>query len=65
VSLANVTPQGAFAQMNAGAAIVLEHRFFGQSNPLPQMNVQTLAVHNVAQAIEDLVYFAQNDVLPM
>ena len=65
VSLTNRTLQGAFAQTNSGAAIVLEHRFFGQSDPFPQMNVQTLAVHNVAQAIEDLVYFAQNVVLPM
>ncbi|KIM46744.1 hypothetical protein M413DRAFT_440323 [Hebeloma cylindrosporum] len=64
-SLTNATLQGAFAQTNAGATIVLEHRFFGQSNPFPQMNVQTLAVHNVAQAIEDLAYFAQNVILPM
>lgn len=45
--------------------MILEHRFFGDSNPLPDLSVQSLRVHTVQQAIDDLVYFAQNVHLPM
>ena len=43
-----------------GAVITIEHRFFGESNPYPDLLPEHLTVHTISQAIEDLVYFAQN-----
>jgi hypothetical protein len=60
----NRTINGVLAQQAHGSAIVLEHRFFGESNPYPNLNVESLRYHTVAQAIEDNVYFARNVVLP-
>jgi hypothetical protein len=62
--LTNRTLTGVLAQQARGSAIVLEHRFFGESNPYPNLNIESLRYHTVAQAIEDNVYFAQNVVLP-
>ena len=56
---------GAIAQAVNGSTVLLEHRFFGQSNPYPDLSVQSLQVHTVQQAIEDLAYFAKNVKLPM
>ena len=44
---------------------MLEHRFYGQSNPYPDLSVESLRVHTIQQAIEDLQYFAENVALPM
>jgi hypothetical protein len=55
---------GLIAQPNHGATIVLEHRFFGLSNPYPDLSSSSLAVHTIDQAIEDLAYFATNVHLP-
>ena len=44
---------------------MLEHRFFGESNPYDDLSVQSFRVHNVQQAVADLAYFAQNVQLPM
>ena len=52
------------AQALKGSTIVIEHRFFGESNPYNNLSVASLQVHTIAQAIEDLAYFAQNVVLP-
>ncbi|KAF8903046.1 peptidase S28 [Mucidula mucida] len=60
----NSTINGVLAQQYHGSAIVLEHRFFGESNPYPNLNADSLKLHTIAQAIEDNVYFAQNVVLP-
>ncbi|KAK0220796.1 serine carboxypeptidase S28-domain-containing protein [Armillaria nabsnona] len=60
----NSTINGVIAQKYSGAAIVLEHRFFGESNPYPNLNVTSFQYHTIAQAIEDNVYFAKNVVLP-
>ena len=43
---------------------MLEHRFYGLSNPYPNLSVQSLQVHTIQQAVDDLVYFADNVVLP-
>jgi hypothetical protein len=53
------------AQETNGATVVLEHRFYGESNPYPDLSVESLQVHTVQQAIDDLEYFANNVVLPM
>ncbi|KAJ2922949.1 hypothetical protein H1R20_g14152, partial [Candolleomyces eurysporus] len=65
VHLTNRTMVGTIAQATNGAAIVLEHRFYGQSNPYPDMTVESLQVHTIEQAMDDLVYFAQNAKLAM
>lgn len=65
VFLTNQTLSGAIAQQQNGAAIVLEHRFFGLSNPYPDLSVTSFRVHTIQQAIDDLEYFAKNVKLPM
>lgn len=63
--LTNVTLNGQIAQQQNGSTIVLEHRFYGLSNPYNNLSVASLQVHTIQQAIDDLVYFAQNVKLPM
>ncbi|TFY82703.1 hypothetical protein EWM64_g1305 [Hericium alpestre] len=63
--LTNATINGQIAQQNNGATIVLEHRFYGLSNPYPDLSAASLKYHTIQQAIEDLVYFAENVKLPM
>ncbi|KZW00377.1 hypothetical protein EXIGLDRAFT_639437 [Exidia glandulosa HHB12029] len=63
--LSNTTVNGRFAQENGGATIVLEHRFFGFSNPKPDLTDESLKLHTIDQAVDDLVYFAKNVKLPM
>ena len=53
------------AQHQSGSAIVLEHRFYGFSNPYPDLSVKSLRVHTIQQAIDDLEYFATHVHLPM
>ncbi|EIN10777.1 hypothetical protein PUNSTDRAFT_132850 [Punctularia strigosozonata HHB-11173 SS5] len=63
--LTNRTINGLIAQQSNGATIVLEHRFYGLSNPRPDLSVKSLQLHTIAQAIQDLKYFAENVDLPM
>lgn len=63
--LTNFTITGRIAQDHGGAGVVLEHRFFGPSNPKPDLSDDNLALLTIAQASEDLVYFAKNVKLPM
>ncbi|KAJ6560457.1 serine carboxypeptidase S28-domain-containing protein [Mycena capillaripes] len=63
--LTNGTINGLIAQQENGAVVVLEHRFFGLSNPRPDLTVKSLKLHTLQQAIDDLEYFANNVVLPM
>lgn len=44
---------------------MLEHRFYGLSNPKPDLSVESLRLHTIQQAIDDLEYFAQHVNLPM
>ena len=62
--LTNATINGLIAQAHSGATIVLEHRFYGLSNPLPDLSSQSLKLHTIQQAIDDLEYFAKNVKLP-
>jgi hypothetical protein len=61
----NYTISGLIAQQQNGAAIVIEHRFFGLSNPYDNLKSQSLALLTIQQAIDDLVYFAATADLPM
>ncbi|KAG6839818.1 hypothetical protein C0991_011338 [Blastosporella zonata] len=63
--LTNLTINGQIAQQQNGSAVLVEHRFYGLSNPLPDLTVESLKLHTLQQAIDDLVYFAQNVNLPM
>ncbi|KAH8094923.1 serine carboxypeptidase S28-domain-containing protein [Cristinia sonorae] len=63
--LTNKTINGQIAQQENGATIVIEHRFFGLSNPKPDLTVQSLRLHTIQQAIDDLEYFAKNVKLAM
>ena len=62
--LTNHTINGVIAQATNGSTIIIEHRFFGHSNPYPVLSTQGLQVHTIAQAVEDLAYFAKNVKLP-
>ncbi|KAG8978996.1 hypothetical protein FRC05_009206 [Tulasnella sp. 425] len=64
-SVTNSSITGYLAQLNKGAAVVLEHRFFGKSNPYPDLSETSFKVHTIEQALADVVYFAQNVHLPM
>jgi len=63
--LTNGTMNGMIAEQESGATIVLEHRFFGLSNPYNNLSVESLQLHTIQQAIDDLVYFANTVDLPM
>ncbi|KAK1218111.1 hypothetical protein PQX77_019210 [Marasmius sp. AFHP31] len=54
------------AQKFNGSPVVLEHRFYGLSNPVEDLKGATFAkYHSIEQAMEDLEYFAKNVELPM
>ncbi|KAG0695749.1 peptidase S28 [Suillus ampliporus] len=61
----NGSINGLIAQQQKGAAILIEHRFFGSSNPYDNLTSQSLALLTIEQAIDDLVYFATMADLPM
>ncbi|KAH7925529.1 hypothetical protein BV22DRAFT_1104894 [Leucogyrophana mollusca] len=63
--LTNRSINGMIAQQEKGATVVIEHRFFGFSNPYDNLTSQSLEVLTIQQAIDDLVYFAQTIDLPM
>ncbi|KAH9839119.1 peptidase S28 [Rhodofomes roseus] len=63
--LVNSTIDGMIAQELSGATIVLEHRYYGLSNPYNNLSVASLQYHTIQQAIDDLAYFAYNVKLPM
>ncbi|KAG5639714.1 hypothetical protein H0H81_005897 [Sphagnurus paluster] len=63
--LTNRTINGQIAQQQNGSTIVLEHRFYGFSNPRPDLSVESLKLHTLQQAIDDLEYFAKTVNLPM
>ena len=56
---------GLIAQQRHGATVLVEHRFFGYSNPYPNLTSQSLGFLTIQQAIDDLVYFARHVDLPM
>ncbi|KAF8258283.1 peptidase S28 [Lactarius quietus] len=62
--LTNKTINGQIAQRQQGATIVIEHRFYGLSNPYPDLSVASFQYHTIDQALKDLVFFAKNVTLP-
>lgn len=63
--LTNKTINGLLAQQEHGATIVLEHRYFGTSQPKANLSDENMQLLTIQQAIDDLEYFAKNVVLPM
>ncbi|CCM01542.1 uncharacterized protein FIBRA_03598 [Fibroporia radiculosa] len=63
--LTNATIDGLIAQQQGGATIVLEHRYYGLSNPYNNLSVASLQYHTIQQAIDDFDYFAYNVELAM
>lgn len=63
--LTDSTINGLIAEQENAATIVLEHRFYGLSNPYSNLSVASLSLHTLEQAVEDLVYFAENVKLAM
>ncbi|KAG9309934.1 peptidase S28 [Chiua virens] len=63
--LTNGTINGLIAQQEQGATVLIEHRFFGYSNPYDNLTSQSLELLTIQQAIDDLVYFTENVDLPM
>ncbi|KAG8950849.1 hypothetical protein FRC04_007081 [Tulasnella sp. 424] len=47
------------------AGVVLEHRYWGKSLPVPDLTTANLQWLTVEQSVEDLKYFAQNVQLPL
>ncbi|KAG6910123.1 hypothetical protein DXG01_012882 [Tephrocybe rancida] len=63
--LTNRTINGLIAQQQNASTVVIEHRFYGFSNPYPDLSVKSLRLHTLEQAVEDLAYFANTVKLPM
>jgi len=62
--ITNRTITGLFAQEIKGAAVMLEHRYYGSSSPYDTLTVENLQLLNVEQAIEDGINFAKNVEFP-
>ncbi|KAJ2930761.1 hypothetical protein H1R20_g6344, partial [Candolleomyces eurysporus] len=65
LSMTNTSIAGAIAQATRGAVVMVEHRFYGESNPFPDLSVDSLRFHTISQALQDFVYFARNVKLAM
>jgi hypothetical protein len=52
------------AQATNGIGVVLEHRYYGESWPVPDLTVENLRFLTTDQALADTAYFAKNVVFP-
>lgn len=52
------------AQATHGIGVVLEHRYYGESFPTPDLSTKNLRFLTTEQALADEAYFAQNIVFP-
>ena len=59
----NTTP-GVIAQQLGAAAVVVEHRYWGQSSPVPDLTTENMKYLTLNQSIADFVNFAENVQLP-
>lgn len=60
----NRTLAGTFAQRVGGAAILIEHRYWGYSSPFANLTTDNLQYLTLDNAVQDLIYFAENVRLP-
>lgn len=63
--LTNLSVNGVIAQKHHGATIVLEHRYYGESNPFRNLSTESLRFHTIQQAVNDFEFFAKTVNLPM
>ncbi|ROV98072.1 hypothetical protein VMCG_07019 [Cytospora schulzeri] len=52
------------AKATGGLGVVLEHRYYGTSFPVPDLSVDNLRFLTTDQALADMAYFAQNVEFP-
>jgi len=52
------------AKATGGISVILEHRYYGTSFPVPDLTTHNLRFLTTDQALADQVYFAQNIVFP-
>lgn len=52
------------SKAHGGMSVVLEHRFFGTSQPRPDLSVSNQRFLTTDQALEDAIYFAKNIIFP-
>ncbi|PQE10786.1 hypothetical protein CJF30_00008948 [Rutstroemia sp. NJR-2017a BBW] len=52
------------AEATNGIGVVLEHRYYGESMPTPDLSTENLRFLTTEQALMDEVYFAKNIVFP-
>ncbi|KAK3395055.1 peptidase S28 [Podospora didyma] len=55
---------GLMAQEMGGAVIILEHRYWGESSPYPELTVKNMKYLTLQNSIKDLTYFATTFVPP-
>ncbi|RFU74516.1 peptidase s28 [Trichoderma arundinaceum] len=60
----NRTLSGVIAQELGAGALIIEHRYWGESSPFDTLDTENMKYLTLEQSIKDLVYFAQNVVLP-
>ncbi|KAK0628361.1 peptidase S28 [Bombardia bombarda] len=51
-------------QATGGLGVILEHRYYGKSFPLPDLSTSNLRFLTTDQALADMAYFAKNVVFP-
>ncbi|RDW59707.1 hypothetical protein BP6252_12794 [Coleophoma cylindrospora] len=51
-------------QATNGIAVILEHRYYGSSWPVPDLSTENMRFLSTEQALADEAYFAQNIVFP-
>ena len=61
----NGTMVSKIAEMFGGASVLLESRFYGDSNPYQNLSVQSLALNTIPQNLADIAYFVKNVMLPL
>lgn len=62
--LTNKTLTGLFAEAVGGAAVLMEHRYWGNSSPFSVLTTENLTYLTLEQSIKDMTYFARNVQLP-
>ncbi|KAG5986098.1 hypothetical protein E4U52_000584 [Claviceps spartinae] len=58
------TQSFAFGKTNKAAVVTLEYRHYGESSPFQNLTTTNLQHLTLDNAIQDIVYFANNAVLP-
>lgn len=62
--LTNRTLTGLLAQEIGGAAVLLEHRYWGESSPYDELTTENLQYLTLENSIYDTTYFANNIKFP-